>query len=59
MVDNEGDQIGIMPLKKGLDIAKDRGLDLVEVAPNAEPPVCRILDYGKYKYEQAKKGSES
>nr|WP_280956778.1 translation initiation factor IF-3 [Acetohalobium arabaticum] len=59
VVDNEGDQIGIMPLKKGLDIAKDRGLDLVEVAPNAEPPVCRILDYGKYKYEQAKKAQKA
>ncbi|WP_372494150.1 translation initiation factor IF-3 [Fuchsiella alkaliacetigena] len=59
VVDNEGDQIGIMPLKKGLSLARDKGLDLVEVAPNAEPPVCRILDYGKYKYEQAKKAQEA
>ncbi|KXS42668.1 bacterial translation initiation factor 3 (bIF-3) [Candidatus Frackibacter sp. WG12] len=48
-----------MPLKKGLNLAKERGLDLVEVAPNANPPVCRILDYGKYKYEQAKKAKEA
>ncbi|MGM0471439.1 MAG: translation initiation factor IF-3 [Bacillota bacterium] len=59
VVDNDGDQIGIMPFKKGLNIAKDRGLDLVEVAPNANPSVCRILDYGKYKYEQAKKAKEA
>ncbi|WP_089748469.1 MULTISPECIES: translation initiation factor IF-3 [unclassified Candidatus Frackibacter] len=59
VINNDGDQIGIMPLKKGLNLAKERGLDLVEVAPNANPPVCRILDYGKYKYEQAKKAKEA
>ncbi|SKA07972.1 bacterial translation initiation factor 3 (bIF-3) [Selenihalanaerobacter shriftii] len=59
VIGNEGDQIGIMPLKKGLNLAKERGLDLVQVAPNANPPVCRILDYGKYKYEQAKKAKEA
>jgi translation initiation factor IF-3 len=48
-----------MPARDALDIAKGRDLDLVEVAPNAEPPVCRILDYGKFKYEQTKKESES
>lgn len=59
VVNNDGDQIGIMALKKGLNLAKERGLDLVEVAPNANPPVCRILDYGKYKYEQAKKAKQA
>jgi translation initiation factor IF-3 len=59
VINNDGDQIGIMPLKKGLNMARERGLDLVEVAPKAKPPVCRILDYGKYKYEQAKKAKEA
>jgi len=44
-----------MPIQQALDMAREQGLDLVEVAPNANPPVCRILDYGKFKYEQAKK----
>lgn len=48
-----------MPVVQALDMARERDLDLVEVAPTAQPPVCRILDYGKYKYEQAKKERES
>lgn len=48
-----------MPLYKALELARERGLDLVEVAPNAVPPVCRILDYGKFKYEQSKKEREA
>jgi translation initiation factor IF-3 len=48
-----------MPTTQALDMARERGLDLVEVAPNANPPVCRILDYGKFKYEQAKKEREA
>jgi translation initiation factor IF-3 len=55
VVDDEGEQIGIMPTKKGMGMAEEKGLELVEVAPQAEPPVCKIMDYGKYKYEQAKK----
>ncbi len=51
--------IGVMPTKKALEIAKEVGLDLVEVAPSARPPVCRVLDYGKYQYEQSKKQKES
>ncbi len=51
--------IGVMPTKKALDLAKEVGLDLVEVAPNSRPPVCRILDYGKYTYEQSKKQKDS
>jgi translation initiation factor IF-3 len=53
IADNE--QLGIMPLAEALAEAGRRGLDLVEVAPNAAPPVCRILDYGKYRYQQSKK----
>lgn len=59
VVDNEGEQIGVMPLKKGLSLAEERDLELVEVAPQADPPVCKIMDYGKYKYEQAKKAKEA
>jgi len=59
VVDNEGEQIGVMPLKKGLSLAEEKDLELVEVAPQASPPVCKIMDYGKYKYEQAKKAKEA
>lgn len=51
----EGKQRGIMPLSEALEIAAKAGLDLVEVAPGATPPVCRIMDYGKYRYQQSKK----
>ncbi|HOJ57486.1 MAG TPA: translation initiation factor IF-3 [Bacillota bacterium] len=59
LIDETGEQLGIMVLKEGLRIAAERGLDLVEVAPNARPPVCRLIDYGKYKYEQAKRERET
>ena len=59
LIDPEGEQIGIMPLQQALKEAEDRELDLVEVAPQADPSVCRIMDYGKYKYEQAKKEQEA
>lgn len=55
VVDEEGRQLGVMPLRQALETARERGLDLVEVAATAQPPVCRILDYGKFRYEQAKK----
>lgn len=55
VVDEDGDQLGVMTPERGRLIARDRGLDLVEVAPNARPPVCRVLDYGRFRYEQAKK----
>ncbi len=48
-----------MPVKRAVQLAEEAGLDLVEVSPNANPPVCKILDYGKYKYEQQKKASEA
>ena len=54
-----GEQIGIKPLPEALAMARDRDLDLVEVAPMANPPVCRIMDYGKFKYEAAQKAKES
>lgn len=52
---DKGEQLGVMALYQALDIAKKKGFDLVEVAPTAVPPVCRLMDYGKFKYEQAKK----
>lgn len=58
VIDDVGEQLGVLPTEQALQIARDRGLDLVEVAPTARPPVTRILDYGKFKYEQAKKESE-
>lgn len=51
--------MGIMSVRDGLRVAQERGLDLVEVAPGAKPPVCRIMDYGKYKYEQSKREREA
>jgi len=58
-VDQDGNQVGVMVTVEAKRIAEEAGLDLVEVAPNARPPVCRIMDYGKYKYEQSKKAKES
>jgi translation initiation factor IF-3 len=55
LIDVDGDQIGIINPKKALTIAREKELDLIEVAPNADPPVCRIVDYGKYKYKQSKR----
>ena len=55
MIDQEGKQIGIVSTADALDMAKTAGMDLVEVAPDARPPVCKIMDYGKFKYEQRKK----
>ena len=54
----KGEQLGIMPMIQALETARRHDLDLVEVAPTATPPVCRLLDYGKYKYEQSKKERE-
>jgi translation initiation factor IF-3 len=59
VIDTDGKQLGIMPLRRALKIAQERGLDLVEVAPNANPPVCKILDYGRYRYEQEKLAREA
>ena len=59
VIDNDGTQLGVMPTKKALAIAERQGLDLVEVAPNSRPPVCKIIDYGKWKYEEKKKKNEA
>jgi translation initiation factor IF-3 len=59
VIDPEGEQVGIVPTYKALALAGDHGLDLVEVSPNANPPVCKIMDYGRYKYEQTKKKQEA
>jgi translation initiation factor IF-3 len=55
LIDEKGEQLGVLAVEEALDIARERGLDLVEVAPDARPVVCRIMDYGRYRYEQQKK----
>lgn len=55
VIDENGEQLGILPIEEARRAAEERGLDLIEVAPNATPPVCRIIDYGKFRYEQQKK----
>jgi translation initiation factor IF-3 len=59
VIDEEGNQLGVMPTPKALQLAQERGFDLVEVAPMASPPVTRLLDYGQFKYEQARKEKEA
>ncbi|MBP6633781.1 MAG: translation initiation factor IF-3 [Kofleriaceae bacterium] len=59
VVADEGEQLGVLPTHEALRLAEERGLDLVEISPRAFPPVCRIMDYGKYKYEQAKKKQQA
>ena len=59
LIDDAGEMIGVMSAREALIRAYDVGLDLVEISPNAVPPVCKILDYGKYKYEQQKKANEA
>ncbi len=59
MVDDEGELLGILTVPEALAAAEERGLDLVEVSPNADPPVCRIMDYGKYKYQASKRAAEA
>lgn len=59
LIDHEGEQLGIVPIEKALQIAEEQQLDLVNMAPNAKPPVCRVLDYGKYRYDMMKKMKDS
>jgi translation initiation factor IF-3 len=59
LISSEGEQVGIIPIKEALEAAAEAGLDLVEVSPNANPPVCKIMDYGRYRYEQTKKKHEA
>lgn len=59
LIDAQGEQAGIVRVRDALDMATESGLDLVEVAPQASPPVCKIMDYGKFKYQQSKKAAEA
>lgn len=59
VIGDEGQQLGVIPLSEAINLARARGVDLVEVAPNANPPVCRIVDFGKFKYEQEKRQKEN
>jgi translation initiation factor IF-3 len=59
VIGEEGEQLGVMDVRDAIRSAREKGLDLVEVAPNADPPVCRIIDFGKYQYEAKKKANEA
>ena len=59
LVGNEGEQLGITTVREALALAEEQDVDLVEISPNAEPPVCKLMDYGKFKYEQSKKRHEA
>ena len=59
VIDTEGEQLGTFPTREAIALAQDRDLDLVEVSPNANPPVCRIMDWGKHKYKQSKRAHEA
>lgn len=59
VIGEDGEQLGIMPTKEAQKLADDAGLDLVKIAPTAKPPVCKIVDYGKYRYEQARREKEA
>ena len=59
LIGDDGEQIGIMEVAEALELSVERGLDLVEIAPTAEPPTCKLMDYGKFKYQQKKRVSKS
>ncbi|MBI1926724.1 translation initiation factor IF-3, partial [Candidatus Poribacteria bacterium] len=59
VVDSDNKQLGVMYTREALERAREEGLDLVEVSPNAEPPVCKIMDYGKFQYEKSKRAKEA
>jgi translation initiation factor IF-3 len=59
VISDDGSQLGILPTHEAIEMANEKGLDLVEVAPNSDPPVCRVMDYGKYKYKTSKKVQET
>jgi translation initiation factor IF-3 len=59
LIGADGENVGVVPIKKALEIAQQADLDLVEVSPNADPPVCRVMDFGKFVYERAKKDREA
>jgi translation initiation factor IF-3 len=59
LIDSEGQQVGIVPIQQAQDMAREKDLDLVEISPTAKPPVCKIMDYGKYVFQQEKKQGEA
>ena len=59
LIGDDGEQLGILPIQQAQDIAVEKGMDLVKIAPQAKPPVCKIMDYGKYRFEQAKREKEA
>lgn len=59
VIDSDGTQLGIMPLRRAMELAEQKNLDLVKIAPQANPPVCKIIDYGKYKYEMIRREKEA
>ena len=59
LIGQDGEQLGIMPTKQALEMAEEKELDLVKIAPTAKPPVCKLMDYGKYRFEQAKREKKS
>ena len=59
VIDSDGTQLGIMPLRRAMELAEQKNLDLVKIAPQANPPVCKIMDYGKFRFEQAKREKEA
>ena len=59
VINSNGENLGVLPIKKAIEAAKSEGLDLIEISPNANPPVCKIMDIGKYKYDMQKKANKS
>ncbi|RMG27923.1 MAG: translation initiation factor IF-3 [Gammaproteobacteria bacterium] len=59
LINEEGVQVGIVPIEQARELAQEAGLDLVEIAPNSDPPVCKIMDYGRFKFEQSKKAQQA
>ena len=59
LIGDDGEQLGILPIQQAEDIAVEKGMDLVKIAPQAKPPVCKIMDYGKFRFEQAKREKEA
>ena len=59
VIGSDGNNLGSMPLNKAIELAKQEGLDLIEISPNANPPVCKIMDMGKYKYDLQKKANQA
>ena len=59
VINSSGQNLGVLPIKKAIEAAKSEGLDLIEISPNANPPVCKIMDMGKYKYDMQKKANKA